>query len=519
MATNYEVISLGQLSLIDTTQGNDLMESAELLLGTYGSEADPLYDRVVYLEAGRLSEDANDTYDVDNGGGYDSFSIDGGTQENFDAVAIYDATITYWDGTTAQVSLVVFQDVNGNTYIAPEITQNADQAALNEKPIQSLTLDAVASDTGDMAGDRVAGDFKTPVYGTPADEEMRLGYTTSGNDFVFGMEGNDTIFGDGGNDYLDGGEGNDILYGGAQDDTLVGGFGDDTITTGTGSDTIFMDGSGDDVVTDFDMSDPDGDGLTQDQLDVSGLTDLSGGPVTGRNTQVADDGNGNAVLIFPGGETLTLIGVSPDQLATLEQRQAVGIPCFTPGTMILTPAGEVPVETLRPGDLVTTRDCGPQPIVWAGRRDLKPAELAADPRLLPVAIQPGFAGNDRPLLVSPQHAILTRDRPGADEHLVRAIHLARLGGGKVRVARGRRRVSYLHILFDRHQVVRSNGLWSESYYPGPQALRMMSDEALLELLTLFPRLSQGAEAAVGPTARPVLSLRDLPLHLREIEAA
>ena len=519
MALNYEVIYLGQLSRIDTFQGDDHMEGAGLILGSYGSDTDPLYNRVGYLEAGRLSEDANDTYDVDNGGGYDSFRINGGSLTNFDAVAIYDTTITYWDGTTATVSLVVFQDVNGNTYVAPEITRNADQTALEEKPIESVTLNSVVSDTGDMAADRVAGDFKTPVYGTPFDEEMRLGYTTGGNDFVFGMEGNDTIFGDGGDDYLDGGEGNDILYGGTQNDTLVGGFGDDTITTGAGNDTIFMDGSGDDVVLDFDMSDPDGDGLTTDQLDISNLQTPSGGPVNAMNTQVVDDGNGNAMLIFPEGETLTLVGVSPDQLATLEQKQSVGIPCFTPGTMILTPLGEVPVEHLRPGDLVTTRDNGPQPVVWTGRRDLGPKELAADPRLLPVSIQPGFARNDRPLLVSPQHAILTRPWSGADEHLVRATHLARMDGGKVRIARGRKRVSYLHILFDRHQIVRSNGLWSESYYPGPHALRMMPDAAILELLTLFPDLSGGVEAAIGPTARTIPRWRDLPDRLREIRAA
>ena len=32
------------------------------------------------------------------------------------------------------------------------------------------------------------------------------------------------------------------------------------------------------------------------------------------------------------------------------------IPCFTPGTMIATPKGEVPVETLKAGDKIITRD-------------------------------------------------------------------------------------------------------------------------------------------------------------------
>ncbi len=42
------------------------------------------------------------------------------------------------------------QDVNGNTYLVPEETNNADQVALTAKPIQSLTLNSVVSNSGDM---------------------------------------------------------------------------------------------------------------------------------------------------------------------------------------------------------------------------------------------------------------------------------------------------------------------------------------------------------------------------------
>ena len=40
------------------------------------------------------------------------------------------------------------------------------------------------------------------------------------------------------------------------------------------------------------------------------------------------------------------------------------VPCFVAGTMIRTPRGEVPIETLQPGDLVITRDDGAQPLRW-----------------------------------------------------------------------------------------------------------------------------------------------------------
>jgi hypothetical protein len=38
--------------------------------------------------------------------------------------------------------------------------------------------------------------------------------------------------------------------------------------------------------------------------------------------------------------------------------------CFVAGTLIATPSGAVPVERLRPGDLVATWDEGAQPVRW-----------------------------------------------------------------------------------------------------------------------------------------------------------
>ncbi len=44
------------------------------------------------------------------------------------------------------------------------------------------------------------------------------------------------------------------------------------------------------------------------------------------------------------------------------------VPCFVAGTLIRTPDGDVPIESLRPGDLVLTLDDGPQPLRWVGSR-------------------------------------------------------------------------------------------------------------------------------------------------------
>ncbi|MEM8878953.1 MAG: choice-of-anchor L domain-containing protein, partial [Pseudomonadota bacterium] len=60
------------------------------------------------------------------------------------------------------------------------------------------------------------------------------------------------------------------------------------------------------------------------------------------------------------------------------------IPCFAAGTLIQTAGGEVPIDLLVPGDLVETRDSGPQPIRWIGRRT-----VAAEGKFAPIVIEPG----------------------------------------------------------------------------------------------------------------------------------
>lgn len=123
----------------------------------------------------------------------------------------------------------------------------------------------------------------------------------------------------------------------------------------------------------------------------------------------------------------------------------------------------------------------------------------------------GTAGNDT-MTVSPQHAILLRDTDG-EERLFRAIHLSRLRGGGVRQKLGARKVTYVHLMFDRHQILRSGGLWSESFYPGPQALGTLSEPALRELQAIFPGLTCGS---YGPQARHIPRSRDLPDRLRDL---
>jgi Hint domain len=169
--------------------------------------------------------------------------------------------------------------------------------------------------------------------------------------------------------------------------------------------------------------------------------------------------------------------------------------CFTPGTRIVTAKGARPVERLKIGDLVQTRDHGLQPIRWIGSRRLCAAELRADPSLQPIHIAKGALGQGLPLQdmrVSRQHRMLRKDPQaellfGEDEVLVRAQHLTHLPGIRAETASA---VTYIHILFDRHELVLADGAWSESFQPGARSIGGLDHAERDELFKIFPGLVQ-----------------------------
>jgi len=177
------------------------------------------------------------------------------------------------------------------------------------------------------------------------------------------------------------------------------------------------------------------------------------------------------------------------------------IPCFVAGTGILTPSGEVAVETLTPGDLVMTQDDGPQPLRWIGRRVVEAVGAFA-----PIHIRANTFGRHRDLMVSPFHRVLIRDSLaellfGEAEVLVAAKDL--VNDHSVRAVPGGR-VDYVHLLFDTHQVVFSEGLATESFLPGPQTTSLFEAEVLAEISAIFPEFDLHTGKGYGPAARRTL---------------
>lgn len=133
---------------------------------------------------------------------------------------------------------------------------------------------------------------------------------------------------------------------------------------------------------------------------------------------------------------------------------------FARGTRITLACGrQQPVEALVPGDRVLTRDHGAQPVLWLSRRRYR-----ARGRWAPVTVAAGLLGNAGPLTVSQDQRlfIYQNARPRlakTPEILVRAGDL--VNGREVTIRAGGY-VDYVHLLFERHEIVYAECIPTES---------------------------------------------------------
>jgi len=192
------------------------------------------------------------------------------------------------------------------------------------------------------------------------------------------------------------------------------------------------------------------------------------------------------------------------------------IACFVAGTRILTVEGQRPVEQLVPGDRIMTRDHGLQTLRWIGCRHVDASEIKEFEAVRPIRIAKGALGNgmpDRDLLVSPEHRVMVSgdevaELIGEDEALIAAKYLVGRKGVTVEEVEA---VIYYHLMFDDHELVLSEGTWTESFLPGLGAMNGLDVEALDELYAIYPELRliptpfKAARASVDPVIARMLS--------------
>ncbi|MEP5728877.1 MAG: Hint domain-containing protein [Sulfitobacter sp.] len=166
------------------------------------------------------------------------------------------------------------------------------------------------------------------------------------------------------------------------------------------------------------------------------------------------------------------------------------VACFEAQTPIDTENSSIPAGQLVAGDVILTRDDGPQPILGV-LSQIVPARGA----LAPIVFPAGALGNQVQISVSPQHRMLISG-PRAEllfgdrEVLVPAVFLAEQGVGYRKVGG---MVRYVHLLMEQHQILSSSGCLSESFLLSdqthlPPALRQ-------EIETIFPTETIAANRA------------------------
>lgn len=398
------------------------------------------------------------------------------------------------------------------------------------------TLDGGEADDrlqGDAGDDSLIGGTGNDTLDGGIGNDQLLG--GGGSDSLVGGDGNDTLLGGDGADSIDGGAEADSIHGDAGADLLAGGAGSDTIRGGADTDTLLGD-AGDDLLFGDAGRDRVEGGTGNDTIEGgTGADSLYGGD--GNDLFIIRDGDVAPGEVVQGGETPvgtefdridlqafvaangwksvrithadgnpeagTITFLAPDGVAvigTIDFSEIESIvTCFTPGTMILTDRGEVPVEVLKPGDKVQTRDHGLQALRWIGWREVSLVEMLANPALRPVRIEAGRLGHgpERDMLVSPQHRVLIEGARaemlfGEAEVLVPALHLAE--AERAIPAEG---VCYLHLLFDGHEIVQSDGIWSESFQPAARTLSALDAAVREEVLALFPDLAGNGDSYAG----------------------
>lgn len=144
--------------------------------------------------------------------------------------------------------------------------------------------------------------------------------------------------------------------------------------------------------------------------------------------------------------------------------------CFEASMPIDTPSGPIPAAHMRPGDWVLTHDHGPQEVRWVAARDVR-----GWGRHAPVVFEPGAIGNSGPLCVSQHHRVLVQgdevmQKHGVSQALLPAVSF--VDGTHVRL-RPQDSITYVHLLFARHELISCQDVVCESLYLGRVACEVM----------------------------------------------
>lgn len=283
-----------------------------------------------------------------------------------------------------------------------------------------------------------------------------------------------------------------------------------TLPTGGPNDLFFDAGRGSALINNggdnVTLYDPANDEFIQATYNGDSLDDptLGGAGYSGFSSTATRNGAGEDFGNDTDGQSLQRTSDGTNVFSSDAPTPGTTNVCFANGTYLATPTGDRPVEDLKQGDLVLTADRGARAIAWHYSKTWTVAQMAASPNLLPVLIHADALGlglPSRDLRLSQQHRVLVQGPIakrmfGADEVLIPAKSLLPLAG--VMLDTPDHDVTYYHVMLDRHEVVYSNSLPTESLFLGKQALCSIPGDALKEICTLLDIPLGTLATASGP---------------------
>ncbi len=300
-----------------------------------------------------------------------------------------------------------------------------------------------------------------------------------------------------------------------------------------------VDGNDDGIIYDDETSSTDSlrydisSGSTATALDSSSLYNaeilLGDGSTLLVPVLVIQAANGDVFISEYPANPLDGLAIQSIRLVSLKTSQATGINagmsdvqnativCYGAGTLMATPKGDIPIERIQPGDMVTTLDHGPQTVRWI-HCDTHPLD-DVEPETKPVLISANALGSGRPLndmIVSPQHQILVGGGGQLTdwfktECFAPAKSLTSLPG--IRYMNGKKRITWYHFACDRHEVITANGCYSESLRLGPMVMNGLTCEDKQALTTIYGAALTPDTALNGPPARPCQTVGAVRRHI------
>mmetsp|Transcript_18381 Transcript_18381/g.29679 ORF Transcript_18381/g.29679 Transcript_18381/m.29679 type:complete len:357 (+) Transcript_18381:226-1296(+) len=194
---------------------------------------------------------------------------------------------------------------------------------------------------------------------------------------------------------------------------------------------------------------------------VSGAWNVTFVNASGGMNQQFVNVSGNQILSFATTSEYSSIVFTPTGAGNFIQVDSLNanIECYLEGTGIATPAGDVAVQDLRPGDVVLTADGGQTTVKWVGEQPVQ-TRLTHPAKVNPICLSAGSIAPNVPmqdLFVSPDHAI------AIDGILYNASALVN-GQSIYMVAQmPLNGFTYYHVETDAHELILAEGCASESY--------------------------------------------------------